>query len=82
VKLGLAIPSPDMFSEARSSEMTLKDTRIRGHALSCTNHYVSQIGYDTVTDKKNVRRTTKDYDREQPNFLRMLENKSKSHYDR
>ena len=62
--------------------MTNKDTRNRGHALSCTNHYVSQIGHDTVTDRKNVRRTTKDYDKEQPNFLRVLENKSKSHYDR
>jgi hypothetical protein len=53
--------------------------REAGQVLSATNNYVSQIGKDARTgcDRLNGRRTSKDYDYEQPEYLRLLENKSK-----
>jgi len=67
--------SPDQYLKNLNSERNEDSRAKRGMNLSTTNNYVSQIGRDVSTDRINVRRTTKDYDVEQPDFLRVLENK-------
>jgi len=75
INIGSGVTSPKEFAlNSARTEMGMQKT---GKLLSSTCNYVSQIGKDVKCDRINVRRTLKDYDTEQPNFLRVLENKSK-----
>ena len=71
ITLGTLSSLDDFKLKSARTEMGMQAT---GRMLASTNNYLSQIGKDVKCDRVNVRRTLKDYDVEQPNYMRVLEN--------
>jgi len=86
VSLGAQITSIDQYKETLNSERTVAgiastDVKTRnssGKDMMNMNNYLSQTGKEKVDPNRfNYRRTTRDYDIQQPNFMRHLEEGSK-----